>query len=270
MLSWRTARRTSGICVPATSGRRAVLLPSTAQADGDRGHRRRPGCCRTAAGGRRGRQGRQARDPHWVVTQGRQAARAPMSRREPDHAGANAVVGDLVQTGSRPFSMFGVTWKGGLPEQRHGRRGALAHEGTWTAWTELHVDRSPGRRWSTRHRSRNGSVRPTALPCESSSTSDARPKDLALTLVDAITTSSATASTRARHRPEPIDVTPAATVDKPAIILRASWGAAAVEPCDSPRYGSTTRGAVIHHTAGCNYYTKAESAGIVKASRPIT
>ena len=59
----------------------------------------------------------------------------------------------------------------------------------------------------------------------------------------------------------------AASVGQPPIILRSSWGAKSSSGCDSPIYGATTRGAVIHHTAGSNSYTKSDSASIVRATQ---
>ncbi len=184
---------------------------------------------------------------------------------EPDHSAANRVVGDLVQTDLRPFSMFGVTWKGGLPNEDTVVEARWRSKGKWSAWTELHVDPAPGEggRPGTEPQWVDSA---DAAAVRVLSTSNASPRDLSLTLVDA-STSTASASNSSSTPSGSIDVTPAATVDKPAIILRSAWGAAASDSCDSPRYGSTTRGAVIHHTAGSNSYSKSESAGIVKATQ---
>ncbi len=52
-------------------------------------------------------------------------------------------------------------------------------------------------------------------------------------------------------------------VARPGIISRAGWGAGPGTSCDATR--GTMRSVVIHHTAGANSYTKAQSAGIVRS-----
>lgn len=50
----------------------------------------------------------------------------------------------------------------------------------------------------------------------------------------------------------------------PNVITRAGWGAdESLRNC-SPSYSQTTKGAVLHHTAGTNSYTASQSAGIVR------
>ena len=51
---------------------------------------------------------------------------------------------------------------------------------------------------------------------------------------------------------------------KPAIITRGTWGASSAGRCDTPNVGATTRGVVIHHSAGSNSYTQAQSASLVR------
>nr|WP_312638747.1 N-acetylmuramoyl-L-alanine amidase [Rhodococcus qingshengii] len=51
----------------------------------------------------------------------------------------------------------------------------------------------------------------------------------------------------------------------PSVITRAQWGADESLRCDSPTYDDFIGGATVHHTAGSNNYTKAESAGIVRS-----
>ena len=58
-----------------------------------------------------------------------------------------------------------------------------------------------------------------------------------------------------------------AATSQPPIILRAGWGAAPNTKCDTPNTVSASRGAVIHHTAGTNSYTQAQSASIVRATQ---
>ena len=48
------------------------------------------------------------------------------------------------------------------------------------------------------------------------------------------------------------------------VITRAEWGADESMRCSRPTYDDSLGGAVVHHTAGTNNYSKAESAGIVR------
>lgn len=51
----------------------------------------------------------------------------------------------------------------------------------------------------------------------------------------------------------------------PRVITRAQWGADESLRCDGPTYDDSLGGATVHHTAGSNDYTKAESAEIVRS-----
>ncbi len=51
----------------------------------------------------------------------------------------------------------------------------------------------------------------------------------------------------------------------PNVITRSQWGADESIRCDEPTYDDQLGGVTVHHTAGRNDYSKAESAGIVRA-----
>ncbi len=51
----------------------------------------------------------------------------------------------------------------------------------------------------------------------------------------------------------------------PNVITRSQWGADESIRCDEPTYDDGLGGVTVHHTAGRNDYSKAESAGIVRA-----
>lgn len=51
----------------------------------------------------------------------------------------------------------------------------------------------------------------------------------------------------------------------PKVITRAQWGADESIRCEEPTYDDGIGGITVHHTAGRNEYTRAESAGIVRA-----
>ena len=64
------------------------------------------------------------------------------------------------------------------------------------------------------------------------------------------------------------DVAPvAAAVGQPKIISRSAWGASGGSSCSAPVYGSSMLGTTLHHTAGSNSYTKAQSAGILRSTQ---
>ncbi|MDP9167255.1 MAG: N-acetylmuramoyl-L-alanine amidase [Actinomycetota bacterium] len=51
----------------------------------------------------------------------------------------------------------------------------------------------------------------------------------------------------------------------PAIISRAQWGADESKVCGKPVYDNGIRAGIVHHTAGSNDYSAADSAGIVRS-----
>ena len=73
---------------------------------------------------------------------------------------------------------------------------------------------------------------------------------------------------RAYYVWSPADATPAralATAASPAIITRTAWRASDSIRRAAPRFASSLRFAVVHHSAGSNAYTKAQSAAVVRA-----
>ncbi|MGN2634862.1 N-acetylmuramoyl-L-alanine amidase [Nocardia takedensis] len=61
------------------------------------------------------------------------------------------------------------------------------------------------------------------------------------------------------------DVASALPGGGPNVISRAQWGADESLRCEEPTYDDGLGGVTVHHTAGRNDYSKAESAGIVRA-----
>ncbi|MFC3690386.1 DUF4214 domain-containing protein [Aquipuribacter hungaricus] len=55
-----------------------------------------------------------------------------------------------------------------------------------------------------------------------------------------------------------------AASSQPAVVSRAQWGAQESLRTCTPSFSSTVKAAVVHHTAGTNNYTAAQSAGIVR------
>src|SRR5207253_5732205 len=65
----------------------------------------------------------------------------------------------------------------------------------------------------------------------------------------------------------PVDALPPRTLSvagSPKIILRSSWGADESIRRAPPRYAVSVQYALVHHTAGTNNYTPADSAAIVR------
>jgi SpoIID/LytB domain protein len=163
------------------------------------------------------------------------------------------VVAELPETTVRSFSMLGVTWD---PDARSADLAVdvrWRHDGRWSSWTSLDLELGPdveGGRPGTEPQWTDAS---DGVAVRVTSTSGHKPSGLRVAMIDPGSTP---------------DVRPvAATVAQPAIIMRSQWGASAGGTCSSPVYGATTLGAVIHHTAGSNTYTKSQSASIVKATQ---
>ncbi|MCX6406677.1 MAG: SpoIID/LytB domain-containing protein [Propionibacteriales bacterium] len=184
------------------------------------------------------------------------ATTAP-EKTAPEKTGTDEVA-TLPRTTVRPFSMVGVTWARGGED--FDVKVALRKDGRWSTFQTLDTDRDAeadagpevGRAgtdplWV-------GSADGVAVRV--TSPSGQRPADLKVATIDPGRGS---------------DVAPAAaTVGQPKIISRSSWGAKGPtkgNECSAPVYGASTLGAVIHHTAGSNDYTKAQSAGIVRATQ---
>ncbi len=166
-----------------------------------------------------------------------------------------ALVAELKPTIVKPFSLLGVTWKSGLPDDAvievKSRTG-----GKWTSWSAIDLDlentATEGGRPGTEPQWVGAS---DGVAVRIISSTRQAPRDLQLATIDPGNT---TALTPVAFR---------TGVTAPSIILRSTWGADNSGKCDSPIYGSTTRGAVVHHTAGSNSYSAAESANIVRATQ---
>jgi hypothetical protein len=182
------------------------------------------------------------------------------------------LVAELPARTTDDFGLVGVTWDRGFDTTGLLVEVRLRTQGAWGDWEELHVeadDGSEGGQDGTEPLwvgSADGvSVRVTSPTGE-------RPAGLKVATIDpgATSTSTDTSSvSNAVYRTATTGtVTTAATTSRPPIVLRSQWGAAAGTKCDSPNVSSSgIRGAVVHHTAGTNSYTAAQSAQIVRATQ---
>ena len=176
---------------------------------------------------------------------------APKS--EPDEsASSTRTVAELAPTKVKSFSLVGVTWRSGVPNDAEVQV-RWRQDGSWTPWSELHLDVE--NTWTEGGRPGTESMwvdHADAVAVRVRADEPSTPRDLRVATVDPGKFAGSTA---------------VASVSQPPIIRRSSWGAKSGSGCDSPIYGSTTRGAVIHHTAGSNSYTKSDSASIVRATQ---
>ena len=174
---------------------------------------------------------------------------------------ARRTVAELDQTVVKPFSLVGVTWSSGLKDD------AVVDvkyrvKGVWSTWSKLELDLAntaieggrPGTESQWVGTADGVAVRVTA-------SGNQTPVGLRVATINPGKSTSMT----------PVAFQPAAglrtAATQPGIIMRSSWGANNSGTCDSPVYGPKTLGAVIHHTAGSNSYSKSESAGIVRATQ---
>ena len=190
-----------------------------------------------------------------------------------------------------PFELVGVTWAGTDGDATAQVR--VRQSGTWTDWIDLDAGTAADGA-ATR-----GGTDPwwvgasDAVEARVQSTGDALPQDIRVVTVDggaeeadadlpaepapaasgdAVTEGGVTEGGALEARPA--TYSRSATIDgvaqaeptavaAPTIISRSAWGASSGTSCSSPIYG-TIRGVMIHHTAGSNSYTKAQSASIMR------
>ena len=219
---------------------------------------------------------------------------APLEQVEPAEVRPEVEAPVLDAVESRAVAVDGanlvaVTWDGPAPERIEAR--SLSTSGDWSVWEVLELDPDEdGNGGGTDPWWTGGSA-----TVEVRSWSDGQPADDRLTLV-AITTEvtetdeqiaavapagiGSASSTSAAGRfsaassgriaaaapaaAEPAAAAAALAPSGPVVISRAQWGADPALLRWTPEYASTTLASVVHHTAGSNTYTPAQSAGIVR------
>lgn len=190
---------------------------------------------------------------------------------------ASDLVAELPPRATDDFGLVGVTWDQGFDTTGLLIEVRLRTAGTWGDWEELGYDGDDGAEggqdgtdplWvgsadgvGVRVTSPTG-LRPTGLkvatidPGETPTTSSVSPAVYRTASASTATNAVSATATAA-----------GAAAPRPAIILRSAWGAAPNTSCSSPTISSGTVGAVVHHTAGTNTYTQAQSAQIVRATQ---
>lgn len=175
--------------------------------------------------------------------------------------------------------MVGVTWKGPNGPDEVGTDVVTVQVRTrtsedWGKWQELHIEPSEGE-------GGRGGTEPLwvgkadGVAVKITSPSGEKPEDIKIATIDpgetgltesSVTKAAYTATSVVGGNATALSTSTAA-VSQPAIITRSSWAASAGGTCNSPVYGTTALGAVIHHTAGNNNYTRSQSADIVRATQ---
>lgn len=199
---------------------------------------------------------------------------------------AATVVAELEPTRVRSFRMVGVTWDADASLKDVKVEIRTREDGTWTAWRGLefdgHLDDGSPRdgtdadwigegadgvaaRVSASEGQPEGLRIATIDP--GADANDAKPSEGDATQSGALAPLSASGVADGTAQAVTAADTSPAYTPVPKIITRAQWGAAKPNSCDTPRVGATTKGVVIHHTAGKNSYSKAESDNIMRADQ---
>lgn len=179
----------------------------------------------------------------------------------PRSASANKVLAELPATSTDEFTMVGATWAaGGSTDVQIDIR--TRSNGAWGDWSVLDSEAAT----TSEGASRPGTA-PTyvgsadAVEVRARGAADARVDGLEVTLLNP----------QRQSRDANLPSTRAATAGPamPGVINRAGWGAdeswrSINSGCTVPKINSTIKAAVVHHTAGSNNYTKAQSASIVR------
>ncbi|MGP2436069.1 N-acetylmuramoyl-L-alanine amidase [Streptomyces sp. JW3] len=99
----------------------------------------------------------------------------------------------------------------------------------------------------------------SATPADSATATDAVTPTDAATPTDAVTpTDSATPTDPVTPAP------PASSVPQPPVVSRAGWGADESMSPEAPEYNADVKSVFVHHTAGTNNYSCADSAALVR------
>jgi hypothetical protein len=182
-------------------------------------------------------------------------------------AGADPKQRALAARSTEPFSMLGVTWSD--PEAALDGTAEIrtrdAESGKWTAWRSLELDVHVPESGSERTKEGvRGATQPLWVGASDGVQARIRgaklPAGLRVDLVDP------DAGTSSRTGTDGMEKTAAqqAAAAQPPVTSRAGWGADESLVADPPTYTTDTKAVFVHHTAGTNDYTCAESASIIR------
>jgi hypothetical protein len=202
-----------------------------------------------------------------VAAAARPATQSEIGRTAPP----GLLVAHVRRPAVHPFSMVAVTWA-------HTRRPVdiraevrTRSAGAWSPWTPMSVDGDgPSARQDSLLRDGTSPVwvddatgvevavyAPAGVTLQGLQVDTIDPGTSALDA--AVPASAATAAAKGGHL--------AGTFPGiPRIVTRAQWGAdeSLGDRCWDPKYGSTFKAVVVHHTAGSNHYSRREAASVVR------
>lgn len=171
------------------------------------------------------------------------------------------------QLDTRDFRVAGVTWEGHRTDVHTSVRTRDADTGDWSSWTTLDPEGGPAAAASDE--STRGGTEPLITDDSDGiqvrvTSPDERPDDLTVDVIDPGTSPADAAATPATvAAPQTTSQGSQSDTTRPTIRSRADWGADESMRRGDPEYGEV-RGAVVHHTAETNDYTKAEVPEIIR------
>ncbi len=187
------------------------------------------------------------------------------------------VVAALPRQTTPKFSTLGVTWApSALPAPQVEVR--VRTGGSWSDWTLLEDESDGGPDGAEALKARPGTAPlwvgdsdgvAVRLVSRSTAAGAKSPSDLTVSLVDPKSLSTDATVSR-QLSPDAVATTLPGLTAQPAVVSRARWGADERlrsyngTDCARPRYTSTIKAAIVHHTAGANNYTAASSASQVR------
>ncbi|MGH3496144.1 MAG: N-acetylmuramoyl-L-alanine amidase [Nocardioidaceae bacterium] len=202
--------------------------------------------------------------------------------------GREPVVAALSDTATKEFRMVAVTWAHAAPITGLVVDVRARVNGAWTSWQHLDSDPNEGPATGQETVVRDGTAplwvgQADGVAVRMTSPSGQAPGDIKIVTINpgsdasvAASAASARGATTSTSVTSVTSSTPASGAPitraprfpaMPQIITRAQWGA---DPklgnqCWAPRYGSAAKMVFIHHTAGSNSYSAADSPAIVRS-----
>ena len=206
--------------------------------------------------------------PQWRPMTSAESAVSRAAQGDPAPLEASGGLGEL-QTGvieTDDFSVVGLTWDPSVTAPE-GITIRVREQGAWTAWFPLDAtDEGPDA--GTEEYERAAATTGTDPFVTSGADAVQVRIDATVPAAPAVEVVTIDPGTGAGPGSEvgsvPLSGAVAAVSPQPAVVTRAQWGAQESLRSCSPSYAGTIKAAVVHHTAGTNTYTAAESAGIVR------
>ncbi|WP_338677126.1 N-acetylmuramoyl-L-alanine amidase [Streptomyces sp. SCSIO 30461] len=197
-------------------------------------------------------------------------------RSVPLPAGGDPELRTLPARATEPFSLLGLTWDdpGAALDGTVEVRTRDSRTGAWSAWQALEAGvRAPDPVPERAGTALRGGTAPLwtgpADGVQLRARGDALPRGLRLELVDPGQAGGgrdvAGAPPSAPGSPPSADARIRAAVPRPAVVSRSGWGADESLVKEPPKYNRTTKAVFVHHTAGTNNYTCAQSPSIIRA-----